>query len=81
MRTVSTSPYKTANLPLNKTAKKNLITLKILNHDENLNHNGVVVKTSSQFHSYKFYERHLRGFDPFDGPMCIESTRASDSAV
>ena len=42
---------------------------------------GVVVKSSGQYPAYRFYERHLRGFDPFDGPMCKESTCASDSAV
>ena len=33
---------------------------------------GVAVKSSSQYPAYRFYERHLRGFDPCDGPMCIE---------
>ena len=42
---------------------------------------GLAVSSGSQYPSYRFYERHLRGFDPFDGPMCIESTCASDSAV
>ena len=41
----------------------------------------VAVRSSSQYPSYRFYERHLRGFDPCDGPMCIEPTCASDSAV
>ena len=42
---------------------------------------GVGIKSGGQYPAYRFYERPLRGFDPFDGPMCIESTCASDSAV
>jgi len=36
----------------------------------------VAVRSGSQYPSYRFYEPHLRGFDPCDGPMCIEPTCA-----